>query len=65
MPIHNLTITGIGCFGEGWGNSTAIATLFARQGAVLFGNDINLAAAEKAATQIRGYDLRCKERKTQ
>ncbi|MCJ1471721.1 hypothetical protein MMC13_000361, partial [Lambiella insularis] len=58
MPIHDLTdkvalITGIGCIGEGWGNGTTIATLFARQGAILVGSDIDLAAAERAAAQIR------------
>ncbi|MCJ1362888.1 hypothetical protein MMC16_001994 [Acarospora aff. strigata] len=58
MTIHDLTgkvalITGIGCIGEGWGNGTTIATLFARQGAILFGCDISLAAAERAASQIR------------
>ena len=58
MAIHDLTgkvalITGIGCIGEGWGNGTTIATLFCRQGAVLFGCDISLDAAERAASQIR------------
>ncbi|KAK4997791.1 hypothetical protein LTR66_002848, partial [Elasticomyces elasticus] len=58
MPIHDLTnkvclITGIGCIGDGWGNGTTIATLFARQGARIFGCDINLDAAERAAVQIR------------
>ncbi|MCJ1249533.1 hypothetical protein MMC30_006759 [Trapelia coarctata] len=58
MPIHDLTgkvalITGIGCIGEGWGNGTTTATLFARQGALIFGCDISIAAAERAATQIR------------
>ena len=58
MPIHDLTgkvalVTGIGCIGEGWGNGTTIATLFARQGAILFGCDISLQAAERAASQIR------------
>ena len=37
----------------GWGNGTTTATLFARQGATLFGCDISLTAAEKAASQIR------------
>ena len=37
----------------GWGNGTTIATLFARQGATLFGCDISLPAAERAASQIR------------
>ena len=56
--MHDLTgrvalITGIGCIGEGWGNGLTTATLFARQGAILFGCDISLQAAEKAAAQIR------------
>ena len=58
MPIHDLSnkivlLTGIGAVGEGWGNGTAIATLFARQGATIFGCDINPEAAEKAANTIR------------
>ncbi|MCJ1229719.1 hypothetical protein MMC12_006388 [Toensbergia leucococca] len=58
MPIHDLTgkvalITGIGCIGEGWVSGTTIATLFARQGAIIFGCDIYLPAAEAAASQIR------------
>ena len=58
MPIHDLTgkvclLTGIGAVGEGWGNGTTIATLFARQGATIFGCDINLSAAETAASRIR------------
>ena len=57
MPIHDLSnkivlITGIGCVGEGWGNGTTIATLFARQGAAIYGCDINLEAANQAAKQI-------------
>ena len=62
MTIHDLTgkvalVTGIGCVGEGWGNGTTIATLFARQGARLFGCDISLLAAEKAASQIRAESV--------
>lgn len=58
MPLHDLSnkvvlITGIGCVGEGWGNGTTIATLFARQGAIVFGCDMNLEAANRAAEQIR------------
>jgi len=58
MPLHDLSgkvvlITGIGSVGEGWGNGTTIATLFARQGAIIFGCDINLEAANRAAEQIR------------
>lgn len=61
MPIHDLSnkvvlLTGIGAVGEGWGNGTSIATLFARQGAVIFGCDINPEAAQKAAKTIRNDD---------
>lgn len=38
--------------GSGWGNGIAIATLFARQGATIFGCDINLAAAESSRASI-------------
>ena len=47
-----LLITGIGAVGEGWGNGTTMATLFARQGAIVFGCDINVDAADKAAATI-------------
>lgn len=58
MSIHDLSnkvvlLTGIGAVGEGLGNGTAIATLFAKQGATIFGCDINPDAAEKAANSIR------------
>lgn len=59
MPIFDLSnkvvlITGIGAVGDvGWGNGTAMAALFARQGATVFGCDINPEAAEKAANTIR------------
>jgi NAD(P)-dependent dehydrogenase (short-subunit alcohol dehydrogenase family) len=58
MPLFNLSnkvvlITGIGAVGDGWGNGTTMATVFARQGAVIFGCDINPEAANKAANQIR------------
>ena len=39
-------VTGCGTLGEGWGNGKAIATLLARQGAKIFGCDLNLEAAE-------------------
>jgi NAD(P)-dependent dehydrogenase (short-subunit alcohol dehydrogenase family) len=45
-------ITGIGCEGPGWGNGLAIATLFARQGAIIFGCDIILAAAESSRARV-------------
>jgi NAD(P)-dependent dehydrogenase (short-subunit alcohol dehydrogenase family) len=38
-------ITGAGSIGPGWGNGTATAVLFAREGAQVFGVDLNLAAA--------------------
>ena len=58
MAIHDLSgkvvlVTGLGAVGEGWGNGTTMATLFARQGAIIFGCDINLEAANKAANTIR------------
>ncbi|KAK4556689.1 hypothetical protein LTR86_006260 [Recurvomyces mirabilis] len=68
MPIHDLTnkvvlLTGklphptcIGAIAEGWGNGTTIAALFARQGATVFGCDINLEAANKAAAEINDDD---------
>ena len=58
MPLHDLSnkvvlISGIGCISSGWGNGITIATLFARQGATLFGCDLSLEAAETSAAQIR------------
>lgn len=55
--MHDLTgrvvlITGIGCVGQGWGNGIATATLFARQGAKLFGCDLSLEAAETSRASI-------------
>jgi NAD(P)-dependent dehydrogenase (short-subunit alcohol dehydrogenase family) len=52
LSSHVALIAGIGCVGEGWGNGIAIATLFARQGAILFGCDISLPAAEKSKEKI-------------
>lgn len=40
-------ITGAGSCGPGWGNGKAIAALCAREGARIFGCDINLAAAKE------------------
>lgn len=56
--MHDLTgkvllITGIGFRAEGFGNGTAMATLFARQGATVFGCDIKLDAANKAVEMIK------------
>nr|POF01177.1 3-oxoacyl-[acyl-carrier-protein] reductase fabg [Quercus suber] len=58
MPaLHDLTdkivlLTGIGAVSDGWGNGTTFAALFARQGATVFGCDINLEAAKRAAREI-------------
>ncbi|MCA2012048.1 SDR family oxidoreductase [Cereibacter sphaeroides] len=45
-------IVGCGASGEGWGNGQAIAIAMARQGAVIFGLDRDLAAAERTRDQI-------------
>lgn len=47
-------ITGVGSVGEGWGNGRAIAVLLARQGAAVFGTDIDIAAAEATLATIVG-----------
>ena len=39
-------VTGCGTVGEGWGNGKATAVLLARQGASVFGCDLNLEAAQ-------------------
>lgn len=46
-------VTGCGSIGEGWGNGQAISVLLARQGASVFGVDLNLEAAENTASIIR------------
>src|SRR5215470_4558370 len=40
-------VTGCGAIGPGWGNGKAISVLFARQGAQVFGVDINRDAADE------------------
>ena len=45
-------VSGIGSIGPGWGNGKAAATLLARQGALVFGTDVNLAAAEETKVII-------------
>ena len=47
-------ISGAGSVGEGWGNGRAIAVLLARQGAAVFGTDIDVAAAEATLAAITG-----------
>lgn len=47
-------VTGCGSVGPGWGNGKAIAALFAREGAKVFGCDIKLEAAEETQGIVRG-----------
>jgi NAD(P)-dependent dehydrogenase (short-subunit alcohol dehydrogenase family) len=51
-------VTGAGSVGEGWGNGKATAVLMARQGAKVFGIDINSAAlgATAALMQQEGHE---------
>ena len=46
-------VTGCGTAGEGWGNGKAISVLLARQGASVYGCDLNLEAAEATRDLIR------------
>jgi NAD(P)-dependent dehydrogenase (short-subunit alcohol dehydrogenase family) len=45
-------VTGAGTVGPGWGNGKATAVLFARQGAQVFGTDINAGALEETRAII-------------
>ncbi len=45
-------VTGAGSVGPGWGNGKATAVLLARQGAQVFGTDINATAAEETRAII-------------
>lgn len=45
-------ISGMGSVGAGWGNGRATAVLMARQGATVFGTDVNIAAAEATVATI-------------
>ena len=47
-------ITGAGSIGPGWGNGKATAVLFAREGAKVFGVDLNLVAANETKGIIEG-----------
>jgi NAD(P)-dependent dehydrogenase (short-subunit alcohol dehydrogenase family) len=46
-------VTGCGSSGPGWGNGKAIAVLLARQGATVFGVDLELEAAQATRDLIR------------
>lgn len=52
-------LTGCGSVGPGWGNGKSIAVLFARQGARIFGVDINKAAARETQAIITGEGGTC------
>lgn len=47
-------VTGCGSSGPGWGNGKAIAALFAREGAQVYGCDLNLQAARETQTIVEG-----------
>lgn len=52
-------VTGIGTVGAGWGNGKATAVLMARQGAKVYGTDINPAAAEDTRAIIEREGSTC------
>ena len=52
-------VTGCGSAGPGWGNGKAMAVLFAREGASVFGCDVNGAAAEETQSLIRSAGGEC------
>ena len=52
-------VTGCGSVGPGWGNGKAIAVMFAREGARVFGCDVNAAAAEETQSIIKGDGGEC------
>jgi NAD(P)-dependent dehydrogenase (short-subunit alcohol dehydrogenase family) len=52
-------VTGCGSAGPGWGNGKAIAVLFAREGAKVFGCDIRRPAAEETRDIIRNEGGDC------
>jgi len=45
-------VTGCGTLGEGWGNGKAIAAVLARQGASVYGCDLDMDAAQQSAEAI-------------
>ena len=52
-------VTGLGSVGEGWGNGRATAVLLARQGASVFGVDVNDAAAAETRALIEAEGGTC------
>ena len=51
-------VTGVGCIDKGWGNGRAIATLFARQGAIVFGCDLNIETAKETQNMMAEEGLK-------
>jgi NAD(P)-dependent dehydrogenase (short-subunit alcohol dehydrogenase family) len=47
-------VTGCGSFGDGWGNGKAMAVLLARQGATVYGVDLDMDAAQVTADIVAG-----------
>ncbi|MDT4827367.1 SDR family NAD(P)-dependent oxidoreductase [Achromobacter agilis] len=45
-------VTGCGTLGEGWGNGKAAAAVLARQGAAIYGCDLNIDAARQSAEAV-------------
>jgi NAD(P)-dependent dehydrogenase (short-subunit alcohol dehydrogenase family) len=52
-------VTGCGTIGEGWGNGKAIAVLLARQGASVYGCDLDPGAAQATRDLIRAEGGTC------
>lgn len=52
-------ITGCGSSGPGWGNGKAISVLFAREGAKIFGCDININSAQETQEIIASEGGEC------
>ena len=46
-------VTGAGSVGEGWGNGKATAVLMARQGAKVFGIDVNAESLAGTSARMR------------
>jgi NAD(P)-dependent dehydrogenase (short-subunit alcohol dehydrogenase family) len=52
-------VSGIGTVGAGWGNGKATAVLMARQGAKVYGTDVNLPAADETRAIIEREGGEC------
>ena len=52
-------VAGVGSIGPGWGNGKATAVLFGRQGATVFGVDLDLGAAEETRRLVEDEGATC------